>query len=77
VTKDPAGVPLDQLLDPARNASAAPDPGGQALGLAFSLRIAISLSSAIGHLHRHGIIHKDIKPGHVLVSRKPANGLRD
>ena len=36
--------------------------------LAFSLRLAISLSSAIGHLHQRGINHKDIKPAHVLVN---------
>ena len=66
--EDPGGEPLDQLL-------------GQPLDLAFSLRIAISLSSAIGHLHRRGIIHKDIKPAHVLVTPQyrpmPAHGLRD
>jgi serine/threonine protein kinase len=55
VLKDPGGVPLDQLL-------------GQPLDLAFSLRLAIGLSSAIGHLHRRGIIHKDIKPANVLVN---------
>ena len=54
VMEDPGGVPLDQLL-------------GQPLDLAFFLRKAISLSSAIGHLHRRGIIHEDIKPAHVLV----------
>ncbi|HEV2730910.1 MAG TPA: AAA family ATPase, partial [Terriglobales bacterium] len=55
VMEDPGGVPLDRLLD-------------QPLNLAFSLRLAISLSSAIGHLHQRGIIHKDIKPAHVLVN---------
>jgi PAS domain S-box-containing protein len=55
VMEDPGGVPLDQLL-------------GQPLDLAFSLHIGISLSSAIGQLHRRGIIHKDIKPAHVLVT---------
>src|ERR1700678_450473 len=55
VMEDPGGLPLDQLL-------------GQPLDSAWSLRIAISLSSAIGHLHGRGIIHKDIKPAHVLVS---------
>jgi serine/threonine protein kinase len=68
VMRDPGGVPLDQLLGPARNASAAADAGGRPLDLAFSLRTAISLASAIGHLHRRGIIHKDIKPAHVLVT---------
>ncbi len=55
VLEDPGGVPLDQLL-------------GQPLDLAFSLRLAISLSTAIDHLHQRGIIHKDIKPANVLVN---------
>jgi PAS domain S-box-containing protein len=54
VLEDPGGVPLDQLL-------------GQTLDLAFSLRLAVGLSSAIGHLHQRGIIHKDIKPANVLA----------
>ncbi len=59
VLNDPGGVPLDQLLGPARNASALADPDGQPLersralvprgDIAFVLRLAISLSSAIGH----------------------------
>ena len=38
------------------------------LDLAFSLRLAIGLSTAIDHLHQRGIIHKDIKPANVLVN---------
>ena len=53
--KDPGGVPLDRLL-------------GQPLDMAFSLRLAIGLANAIDRLHRHGIIHKDIKPANVLVN---------
>ncbi len=52
---DPGGVPLDRLL-------------GQPLNVAFLLRLAISLSTAIGHLHQRGVIHKDIKPANVLVN---------
>jgi serine/threonine protein kinase len=55
VSADPGGVPLDQLL-------------GQPLDVAFSLRLAISLSTAIGQLHQRGVIHKDIKPANVLVN---------
>jgi Protein kinase domain len=67
VLEDPGGVPLNRLLGPARNASALAD-GGQPLNIAFSLQLAISLSTAIGQLHQRGVIHKDIKPANVLVN---------
>jgi PAS domain S-box-containing protein len=55
VLEDPGGVPLDQLL-------------GRPLDIAFALRLAISLSTAIGHMHQCGLIHKDIKPANVLAN---------
>ncbi|MBV8098205.1 MAG: protein kinase, partial [Verrucomicrobia bacterium] len=55
VLDDPGGVPLDQL-------------SGQPLDLAVCLRLAVGLASAIGRLHQHGIIHKDIKPANVLAN---------
>jgi predicted ATPase/signal transduction histidine kinase/PAS domain-containing protein len=55
VMEDPGSLPLDRLL-------------GQPLSVAFSLRLAISLSSAIGQLHQRGIVHKDLKPANVLVN---------
>src|ERR1700675_4556292 len=58
VLKDPGGEPLDQVLERHQ---------GQPLGLTRFLSVAISLTSALGQVHRHGLIHKDIKPGNVLV----------
>jgi len=55
VMEDPGGVPLDQLL-------------GQPLDTELSLRLGVSLSKAIDQLHRRGIVHKDIKPAHILVN---------
>ena len=55
VLEDPGGLPLDQLLDGP-------------LDLASSLRLAIGLSTAIGHLHQSGIIHKDVKPANILAN---------
>ena len=40
--------------------------------LAESLRIGLSLTSALGHLHEHGLIHRDIKPSNIIfVSGRP------
>jgi PAS domain S-box-containing protein len=58
ILTDPGGEPLDQVLER--------DPG-QPLDLTRFLRIAIGLAATLGQVHRHGLIHKDIKPGNVLV----------
>jgi PAS domain S-box-containing protein len=58
VLKDSGGEPLDRILERDQ---------GQPLDLNRFLRIAIALATALGQVHRHGLIHKDIKPGNVLV----------
>jgi predicted ATPase/signal transduction histidine kinase/ActR/RegA family two-component response regulator len=55
VLDDPGGVPLDRLLI-------------EPLELAVFLRIAISLAGTLRQVHARGLIHKDIKPGNVLVN---------
>ena len=58
ILTDPGGEPLDQVLE--RNKK-------QPFDLTRFLRIAIGSTKAIGHVHRRGLIHKDIKPANVLV----------
>jgi hypothetical protein len=82
VMDDPGGVPLDELLLVARNASALADAGGQPLerfpalassaDKAFSMRLAISLSTAIRHLHQRGLIHVESRSGSRPRPESPA-----
>jgi serine/threonine protein kinase len=53
VLEDPGGKPLDRLLSGP-------------LELTSFLKIAIGLASALGGLHKSGLIHKDVKPANVL-----------
>jgi predicted ATPase len=79
---DPAWavLPLALLRDEGRTVLVLDDPGGEPLNrllerqldLTRFLRIAIGLSAALGGLHEHGIIHKDIKPANVMVD--PTSG---
>jgi predicted ATPase/signal transduction histidine kinase/GAF domain-containing protein len=54
VLEDPGGEPLDRLL-------------GQPLGITKFLRIGISIAWALRQVHARGLIHRDIKPGNILV----------
>src|SRR5712691_5362823 len=58
VLEDPGGEPLDRILERDQ---------GQPLDPTRYLRIAIGLATALGQVHRHGLIHKDIKPANMLV----------
>lgn len=53
--EDPGGDPLERRL-------------GTPLDVGTALRLAINISAALGHVHQRGLIHKDLKPAHILVS---------
>ncbi|MCW3094660.1 MAG: protein kinase [Chthonomonadaceae bacterium] len=57
VLEDADGEPLDRVL-------------GRPLEAAPFLRIAIGLATALGQVHQHGFIHKDIQPANVIVDAK-------
>ena len=59
VLEDPGGETLDRFL---------PGP----TEMTRFLRFAVGIATALGGLHEKGLIHKDVKPGNLLVN--PATG---
>ena len=69
--------PLELKHDGGRLLLVLEDPGGEPLERVLSgpmeigpfLCLAIATSAALAQIHRHGLVHKDIKPAHVFVNR--------
>jgi predicted ATPase/signal transduction histidine kinase len=72
VLEDPscAAASLDRFLTPARISEGGSEAGGQPMELGRFLRLAVNLAAGLGKLHRRGLIHRDIKPTHILVDLK-------
>lgn len=52
-----------------QNASARSDPGCRSLGLRQLLRQFVDICHAIEYAYSRGVLHRDIKPGNVIVGR--------
>lgn len=60
------GKPLDGLIK-----------AGPALSTKEKLRIAVGLAEALDHAHAKGIVHRDVKPGNVMVGEDGQPKLMD
>jgi PAS domain S-box-containing protein len=68
--------PLELLQDRGRTVLVFEDPGGELVSgllgtpmeLKHFLRLATGVAAALGKVHQHGLIHKDIKPANILVN---------
>lgn len=47
------------------------------LGLVQVIRLGADISSALDHVHAHGVIHHDVKPSNILLSEEGAPHLAD
>ncbi|HTO60205.1 MAG TPA: AAA family ATPase [Bradyrhizobium sp.] len=73
-----AVLPLDLIHEGGRAMLVLKDPGGESLQgmldapmeIGCFLRLAISIATALGKVHQCGLIHKDIKPGNILMNRE-------
>ena len=52
--EDPGGEPLDHHL-------------GEPMEVPRFLQLAVSIAVALRQVHQRGLVHKDLKPGHILV----------
>ncbi|MEX3694463.1 serine/threonine protein kinase, partial [Paraburkholderia sp. BR14263] len=70
-----AARPLKLVRDDARMVLVLEDPLGELLErqiggpgeVGHVLSLAVGIAAALGKVHQHGLVHKDIKPAHILV----------
>ncbi|TDG04580.1 PAS domain S-box protein [Paraburkholderia guartelaensis] len=55
VLADPGGEPLERLI-------------GAPMAVGHAVRLAVGIAAALGKLHQRGLVHKDVKPAHILVN---------
>src|SRR6266446_1733683 len=46
-----------------------------ALPLDQALRYAVEIAGALDHAHRHGVVHRDLKPGNIMLTKAGAKVL--
>jgi PAS domain S-box-containing protein len=71
-----AARPLELVQERGQSILVLEDPGGELLSAYAGspmeverfLRIAVGVAAALGKVHQHGLIHKDIKPANILVN---------
>ncbi|MGF6722111.1 PAS domain S-box-containing protein [Paraburkholderia sp. GAS41] len=68
--------PLELIHEGGRTTLVLEDPGGEPLACLLGapieiedfLRLAVGVAAVLGHLHQRGLVHKDLKPSHILVN---------
>jgi hypothetical protein len=71
-----AARPLELVREDGRTMLLLEDPGGEPLArlvgapmeVGTFLRLAIGVAGALGKTHQRGLVHKDLKPTHILVN---------
>ena len=77
-----AARPLELVREHGRTMLVLEDPGGEPLARLLGapmevggfLRLAIGIAGALGKAHQRGLVHKDLKPAHILVNCADGRG---
>jgi eukaryotic-like serine/threonine-protein kinase len=70
--RDDAAVYLVSELVRGRTLGALLDEG--AMSDRDVLRVGVALCDALAHAHRRGVVHRDVKPGNIMVPDQPQDG---
>jgi serine/threonine protein kinase len=70
ILEDQQGEPLARLINkPATSHALSDRPSAEpAIELGLFLRLGVGLAGALREVHRRGIVHKNVKPAHLLVN---------
>jgi serine/threonine protein kinase len=74
--------PLALVREDDRTILILDDPGGEPLGsllgapmeLRHFLDLAVCIAGALSRLHKRGLVHKDVKPSHIMVGCTDGSG---
>lgn len=71
------GRPLSIIIEDLRAGRTTPVPAAGAQRTRWAVELVIKVADALAHAHEQGILHRDVKPGNILLDNDGAPRLMD